>query len=168
MISHMYFYPSEKLMKALIKASKRGVKIIITTNKNDSLIPGMQKLHVEGSHAKLTELLQKGNSSHIEIFEYAANYTTLHKKVIIVDRKTVALGSANMGHKSLEGMKDNEINLVIESESFANETKKILDKDNENSKQLTGGQAVNSDDKVISYNKVKAEIQDKFLNPLFL
>jgi phosphatidylserine/phosphatidylglycerophosphate/cardiolipin synthase-like enzyme len=159
------------LLKALCKASKRGVKLVITTNKNDSTSPGMHGLYVDGNKAKLAELLEKGKKENIEIYEYAADFTTLHKKVFVIDDQVVALGSANIGHKSLEGSSDNELNLIIDSTSFAKETESILSVDNENSKRIVEF-PINSTGKdnetKLNHTHVLSQLQTQLLNRMVL
>jgi phosphatidylserine/phosphatidylglycerophosphate/cardiolipin synthase-like enzyme len=118
-ISHMYFHPSQELLQALIDASNRGVNIIIITNRSGEDMPGSHKLFAELSKSNWKRLFQGHPKPNVEIYEYDAAQTTYHKKIVVVDGEKVATGSSNCGLKSLEGLLDEEYNVIVDSEEFA-------------------------------------------------
>ena len=48
---------------------------------------------------------------------YENNFRMAHTKIFVVDKKWVSIGSFNLNHRSVDH--DFELNLVIDSESFA-------------------------------------------------
>jgi len=127
-INHMYFHPTEKLLRALIDASNRGVKITLMTNKWGSQSPGSHMSYAELSRYYAKALFEGKEKPNIELYEYDVPFTTLHKKVILIDGKTTLTGSSNIGEKSLEA-RDYEINLKIESEDYAERVTQLLEED---------------------------------------
>ncbi len=129
-IDHLYFQPPERLFDALVRASNRNVQITVLTNKNGSKSPGSHALYTERSRYYARSLFEGRPKANIELFEYDVPYTSLHKKLVVIDGKKCLLGSANMGKKSLENL-DYEINLKIDSEGFAEEVIKSIEEDKE-------------------------------------
>jgi hypothetical protein len=129
-IDHLYFHPPERLFKALVDASNRGVHITVLTNKNGSKSPGSHALYTERSRHFARSLFEDRPKENIELYEYDVPYTSLHKKVVVVDGKFSLFGSANMGKKSLENL-DYELTMKVESESFATEVLASIEEDKE-------------------------------------
>jgi cardiolipin synthase len=106
-IGNSYFIPDRLLMRALLDARKRGVKIRI-------VLPGphMDSPMVRyASRAAWDRLMSAG----IEIYEYLP--TMFHCKVMIVDRQWVSVGSANFDMRSFR--LNYEANLNVFSEPLA-------------------------------------------------
>ena len=129
-VDHLYFHPPERLFEAFVRASNRDVQITVLTNKNGEKSPGSHALYTERSRYYARSLFEGKLKSNIELFEYDVPYTSLHKKLVVIDGKTCLLGSANMGKKSLENL-DYEMNLKVESEGFAAEVTKSIEEDKE-------------------------------------
>ncbi len=126
-ISHMFFHPSPELLDALVEAAKRGVKINILTNGNETFSPRTHGIFAPRNryhYSQLLKALPKELQSNVRVYEYGAKYqntplnTTFHKKIVIIDNKVFA-GSSNMGFKSLRSMSDHEINFVTKSHEAA-------------------------------------------------
>lgn len=84
-----YFIPSRRLLKILVRASKRGRKVNIVLGKMSDvpfIKPATQYLY--------DKLLRNG----IRIFEYKE--AVLHAKACIVDKQWVSIGSLNLNHLS--------------------------------------------------------------------
>ena len=94
---------ANKILKALADAKARGVdvKIVIDEYPDD--------------HEKGVEFLQEHNIS----VKYDGKSQTTHAKLIIIDSKTVILGSSNWRYYSLD--KNNEANVKILSKVIAKE-----------------------------------------------
>ncbi len=127
-IDHLYFHPPQELLEALIDASNRGVKITLIINRFGSHNPASHALFAELSRYFAQRLFEGTSKPNVEVYEFATPKTTLHKKVVVFDKKTALVGSANIGKKSLEGL-DYEINLKVESEEFAAEVSRSIEKD---------------------------------------
>ena len=74
-----------------------------------------------------------------EIFEYDVEGVWLHKKMMLIDRETLLVGSYNLGIKSAYG--DYEIVLVIHSREAALDAFRIFERDLSYSRKITAEQA---------------------------
>ncbi len=127
-INNLYFHPNQRLLDSLINASNRGVHITILTNTNGARSPGLHGLYTSRSRKHVSLLFQGIPKPNIELYEYEVDHSTLHKKVMIIDRKTTMLGSTNIGKKCLESH-DYEINIKVESEEFAEQVSVSMEAD---------------------------------------
>lgn len=133
-ISHMYFLPPRKILRALEKSAQRGVKITVFTNQSASDSPGTHLLYCTRS-CYYAKQLYRASPDNVELFTYNVPYTTLHTKIWIFDSQKVFMGSSNIGPKSLEG-NDHEWNAKIESPSFAKQCQEDLLIDRQNSLRM--------------------------------
>ena len=106
-ITTAYFNPNESMVKLLREAVERGVEV-------DIMMPG--------KHTDMRVANIAGNDSFDELLEAGVNLwyyqkTMLHSKIIIVDDYVSCIGSANFNHRSM--LKDDEVNMVVLSESLA-------------------------------------------------
>ena len=127
-IENLYFHPPKQLLNALIRASNRGVNIVILTNKNGSKSPGSHALYTQRSRYHSRQLFEGHPKANITLFEYEVPYTSLHKKIMVIDENTTFIGSANLGMKSLKNL-DYEMNLKVESETFATQVAQAIESD---------------------------------------
>ena len=106
LIANAYFLPGEKLRRALLHATQRGVKVKL-------LLQGKYEYFMQFHTTKAfyKELTQAG----IEIYEYHAAY--LHAKVAVIDGRWATVGSSNLDPLSL--LLAREANVVVEDEVFA-------------------------------------------------
>ncbi len=127
-IDHMYFHPTKGVMKALIEAANRGVKITIITNGyNEKTSPkGHQFFGPRNryNYCELKNALKGKQKNNVSVYEFKVRKTTLHKKVIVVDDYIIS-GSSNLGYKSLVTMSDHEMNFVTRNKQAADETANI-------------------------------------------
>jgi hypothetical protein len=128
LVNNLYFHPPEKLLNAFIRASNRGVHITILTNTNGAASPGLHALYTSRSRKFVSEIYQGKMNNKIELYEYEVESSTLHKKVMIIDRKVTLLGSTNIGQKCLESH-DYEINAKVESAAFADQVMVSMETD---------------------------------------
>jgi phosphatidylserine/phosphatidylglycerophosphate/cardiolipin synthase-like enzyme len=138
-IDHMYFHPSEALLQALIRASKRGVAISLITNQNKADAPALHQVYVPLSRYYWKRLFREGSSENIFIYEYQVPYTTLHKKIFLID-DCVATGSTNCGFVSMQGM-DHEYNVIFHGRDLADKTWDTIDVDIDQSKLISPSEA---------------------------
>lgn len=94
-----YFVPDHRTQKTLISAARRGVKVSVLVPRNSDV-----RLTRWAAKAVYAYLMDAG----VHIFEYLPRM--LHAKVIIVDRKWVSLGTANLDYRSL--FQNYELNLI--------------------------------------------------------
>ena len=88
-ITSAYFLPKRSLVRALVKARQRGVKV-------DILVPGPTDVPIVkwASYSLLNKLL----SHSIHIWEYQGR--NLHSKYMLIDQYA-SMGSMNLNHRSL-------------------------------------------------------------------
>ena len=105
-ISNAYFLPGGKLRRALIRAAKRGVRVIL-------LLQGKYEYFMQYHAARPVygALLSAG----VEIHEYEVSF--LHAKVAVVDGHWATVGSSNLDPLSL--LLAREANVVVDDRAFA-------------------------------------------------
>lgn len=112
-----YFVPDELIVKALLQARQRGVRIRI-------LLPGP---HIDSDAVRLASragwgpLLQAG----IEIHEYQP--TMLHVKLLVVDGELVSVGSTNFDIRSFR--LNDEASLNLYDRAFAGHMVSVFEED---------------------------------------
>ena len=124
-LSASYFVPDELAIKALVDASKRGVKIRIITPGEDI----DSKIVRAASRALWGDLLKAG----IQIAEYQP--TMYHVKAMVVDSLMVSVGSTNFDQRSFSI--NDEANLNIIDAEFAREQVAIFNDDWKRAKVIT-------------------------------
>lgn len=109
LIANAYFVPGKRFRKALIDATKRGVKVRL-------LLQGrMEYFLMFATHAYYCEFLQ----SDIEIYEYRKSF--MHSKVAVIDQQWATVGSSNIDPFSL--LLAREANVIVLDKGFAEELK---------------------------------------------
>ncbi|MBN8503905.1 MAG: cardiolipin synthase ClsB [Burkholderiales bacterium] len=100
-----YFYPSARLLRALLNAARRGVEVRL-------LLQGQFDYRIAdwAARALYEQLLDKG----VRIFEYRAAF--LHAKVALADEDWATLGSSNLDPTSL--LLNLEANVVVSDARF--------------------------------------------------
>ena len=120
-----YMVVDALIMNSLTEAMRRGVKVRI-------VLPGEHTDSFMVRHASRAQwgpLLAAG----AEIYEYEP--TMYHCKVFIVDRMLVSVGSTNFDNRSF-GLND-EANLNVYEEPFAEHLTEVFEADRERSRQVT-------------------------------
>jgi cardiolipin synthase len=119
-----YFVPGPRVVRSLLRASARGVKIQI-------MLPSVSDVPIVklASRAYLTPLLKAG----IEIYEREG--TILHAKVMLIDDCWVTLGSANFDYRSFH--RNYEVNVIVDSQEFASQVERMFADDLARSRRVT-------------------------------
>ncbi|HEY4530787.1 MAG TPA: phospholipase D-like domain-containing protein [Luteimonas sp.] len=112
-----YFVPDELIMKALVAARKRGVRVRV-------LLPGK---HIDSETVRLSSKASWGGllDEGIEIHEYQP--TMLHVKLLIVDGELVSLGSTNFDIRSFR--LNDEASLNVYDRAFAARMTEVFEQD---------------------------------------
>jgi len=148
LLEHLYCLPIDPLLEALMEAVKRGVKLTLITNGLNKDSSNGAHFFIWGNRISYVPLFY-GNSFHFwessaaarqptkntEIFEYDVDDVWLHKKMMLIDRKILVIGSYNLSIKSAYG--DYEIILVIHSEEVAQDALTVHEKDVQNSRRIS-------------------------------
>ena len=123
-ITNPYFVPDETMIKTLIAAAERGVKVVL-------LIPGAidHNLVREASRSEFGRLLKSG----IRIHEYRP--ALLHSKTMVVDGVWATVGSTNLDYRSFA--LNEELNVVVYDSVTAQRLEKIFEQDLANSRPVT-------------------------------
>ena len=124
LITNPYFIPDEVLTKALLKAARRGVRVVV-------LLPGESdnRFTYTASRSHYGELLLGG----VQIFEYTA--ALLHAKTIVVDGVWSTIGTTNFDNRSFS--LNQEINITVYDAQLANQLEQIFEDDMKYSQQIT-------------------------------
>ena len=118
-----YFVPGLRLMRALIRAARRGISVrLLLPARSD--VPLVQLL----GRSYYGPLLKNG----IEIYELEREI--LHAKVMQIDGERTVVGSANLDQRSFH--RNFEINLIIDDAAFSGQVKAMLRKDFADSRRI--------------------------------
>lgn len=118
-----YFYPSARLLRALGRAARRGVRIrLLLQGRVDYAVAAWAAQALYGS------LIARG----IEVYEYHEAF--LHAKVALVDRQWATVGSSNLDPTSL--LLNLEANVVVLAPGFNGQVHQAFER------ALAGAQAV--------------------------
>jgi cardiolipin synthase len=124
-IANAYFVPDGLLLRTLVQAARRGVRIEI-------IMPGPLCNHAMVRWTSRTlwgPLLRNG----IRLYEFQP--TNFHCKYLIADDQWVSVGSANLDNRSLR--LNEECNLNILDRQFAAEQVRTFEEDKRNSAEVT-------------------------------
>lgn len=112
-IASAYFLPGRVFRRALVRAARRGVRVVL-------LLQGRIEYRLQhyATHALYGRLL----AAEVEIYEYQASY--LHAKVAVVDGQWATVGSSNIDPFSL--LLAREANLGVQDAGFAGELRASL------------------------------------------
>ena len=141
-----YFVPDDLIMKALLAARQRGVKVRV-------ILPGK---HIDSETVRLAskahwgELLLGG----IEIYEYQP--TMIHNKLLIVDGEMTSVGSTNFDVRSFQ--LNDEASLNIYDPGFAARMTEVFEADLKPTVQFTY--------RMWQDRPVKDKMAEKFMLPL--
>ncbi|MBW4935488.1 cardiolipin synthase [Marinobacter sp. F4206] len=115
-ISSPYFVPDFQVMNALQLAALRGVDVrILIPEKSDSRLIGL------AAYSYLVQACQTG----IQIYRYQPGF--MHQKVILVDDRYAAVGTANLDNRSMR--LNFEITAVTTARHFINSVESMLEED---------------------------------------
>lgn len=139
-IANLYFNPISPLFKSLLNASNRGINIELVTNGCGEKAPHFNQYvgwatrvnYVPlfyGREWSFGEAKQAENTpaNQVKIYEYEVEDILYHKKIMVVDRRYVVIGSYNLSFRSDRG--DYEIVFVIDSKEVAQKILKVIERD---------------------------------------
>lgn len=112
-LAHAYFLPGRILLRALVNAAQRGVKVVL-------LLQG--KVEYRLQHYATRALYRQLLAAGVEIHEYQTSY--LHAKVAVVDGMWATVGSSNLDPFSL--LLAREANLAVRDAAFASSLRLCL------------------------------------------
>ena len=141
-----YFVPDDMIMKALLAARQRGVKVRV-------ILPGK---HIDSETVRLVSKAQWGELllGGIEIHEYQP--TMMHNKLLIVDGEMTSVGSTNFDVRSFQ--LNDEASLNIYDAAFAAHMTEIFEADLKPTKQYTY--------QMWKERPLKDKLAEKFILPL--
>jgi len=117
-----YFYPSGRMLRALRRAVRRGVRVrLIVPQKSDVIISGW------ATHGLYGRLLRAG----IEVWEYEP--AMMHAKIAIIDDSLVA-GSANLDLRS--GRINHELVVIVTDPAIVAKARGDFENDLRSSRQI--------------------------------
>ncbi|MEX2474666.1 cardiolipin synthase [Marinobacter sp.] len=123
-IASPYFVPDFQIMNALQLAALRGVDVrIIIPEKSDS------RLIRIAAYSYLVQACQAG----VGIYRYQPGF--MHQKVILVDNRYAAVGTANLDNRSMR--LNFEITAINTSETFVSEVTRMLEEDLANARLMS-------------------------------
>lgn len=124
LIATPYFVPGPRMIRSLLRAVRRGVKVRL-------LLPARSDLPLVRllGRSYYGALLRKG----IEIRELEPQI--LHAKVMLIDGERTIIGSANLDQRSFH--RNHELNSVIDDMTFGRQIRRVLRKDFAISRQVT-------------------------------
>ena len=124
LITNPYFIPDDHMIAALLKATARGVHVVV-------LVPARSdfKITYRASRRHYGEMLQGG----IEIFEYSP--ALLHSKTMVVDGVWATVGSTNFDNRSFA--LNEELNVGVYDRDVAQKLEQIFATDLKRSRRVT-------------------------------
>ncbi|WP_218142704.1 cardiolipin synthase ClsB [Formivibrio citricus] len=105
-LSNAYFLPGRRLMRAILDAARRGVRVSLLLQ--GRIEYGFQHYATQSYYATLLE-------AGVRIFEYQESF--LHAKVAVIDGQWATVGSSNVDPFSL--LLAREANVVVDDAAFA-------------------------------------------------
>ncbi len=103
-IEHCYF-SDQKIVDALVERSKQGVRVTV-------IVPADPDLHHNANQQAVARLLEGGNKKRVQVFYYPR---IVHGKIMLIDKETAFVGSANFMASSLDSM--GEVNVLLRGET---------------------------------------------------
>ncbi len=123
-ISSPYFVPDFQIMNALQLAALRGVDVrVLIPEKSDSRLIGL------AAYSYLVQACKSG----VGIYRYQPGF--MHQKVILVDDRYTAVGTANLDNRSMR--LNFEITAVTTAPHFINSVEAMLEDDLANCRLMT-------------------------------
>lgn len=126
-----YFVPDEQLMSALQLAALRGVDVRILIPET----PDQQLVYLSSF-----SYLQEAEKAGVNIYRYLPGF--LHQKVMLVDDRYAAVGTANLDNRSMR--LNFEVTMVVIDEDFAREMEAMLLEDFHHSRRATAAEYTDS------------------------
>ena len=122
-IVNPYFVPGPRVIRSLLRAAGRGVKVQMILPANND-VPLVRLV----SRSYYTPLLKAG----IEIFEREG--TVLHAKVMLIDESWTVVGSANLDQRSFH--RNYEVNVIVDNPAFGQQVADMFRNDLARSRRI--------------------------------
>jgi cardiolipin synthase len=122
-IVNPYFVPGPRVVRSLLRAAGRGVKVQMILPANND-VPLVRLV----SRSYYTPLLNAG----IEIFEREG--TVLHAKVMLIDESWTVVGSANLDQRSFH--RNYEVNVIVDNPAFGQQVADMFRNDLARSRRI--------------------------------
>lgn len=103
-VEHCYLSDPE-VVSALVRRSLDNVRVIV-------IVPERPDLHYHSNLQSIARLVSEGNRSSMQVLLFPG---VVHGKIILIDRETAFVGSANLMRSSLDEM--GEVNVLIRGAS---------------------------------------------------
>ena len=116
-VTNAYFLPPAKLVRGLVAAARRGVKVKVILAATTDV-----KLVLYAARGLYPRLLKNG----VEVYEWAAG-RVLHAKTAVVDGTWATVGSSNLDPMSLR--QNLEVNAIVTDPSFGAALEKMFNED---------------------------------------
>ncbi|MEW6430596.1 MAG: phospholipase D-like domain-containing protein [Myxococcota bacterium] len=123
-LTHAYFVPPRKVLKALIHAAQRGVRVALVLAASTDV-----KLVLYAARGLYPRLLKNG----VEVYEWKGR--VLHAKTAVVDGTWSTVGSANLDAMSLRH--NLEVNAVVADPVFSQAVERLFVEDLEHCERVT-------------------------------
>ncbi len=124
LLTHAYFVPPTRMLRALLKAARRGVEVVVMLGATTDV-----RLVYLASGGLYEKLLLAG----VRVYEW--NGRVLHAKTAVVDGRWATIGSSNLDSLSLR--MNLEANAVIESEPFGGAMEAMFAQDLVHCREIT-------------------------------
>lgn len=123
-LTHAYFMPPKKVLKALLQAAQRGVRVALVLAASTDV-----KLVLYAARGLYPRLLKSG----VEVYEWKGR--VLHAKTAVVDGAWSTVGSANLDAMSLRH--NLEVNAVVADPVFSQAVERLFVDDLEHCERVT-------------------------------
>lgn len=124
-VTNAYFLPPAKMVRSLVAAARRGVKVSVILAATTDV-----KLVLYAARGLYPRLLQNG----IEVYEWASG-RILHAKTAVVDGSWATVGSSNLDPLSLR--QNLEVNAIVTEPAFAAALEKMFLEDLSQCERIT-------------------------------
>ncbi len=123
-LTHAYFMPPSRVLKALMRAARRKVRVVV-------ILAASTDVHLVlwAARGIYHRLLRAG----VEVYEWEG--PILHAKTAVVDTRWATVGSANLDSLSLR--QNLEVNAVFEDVGFAAALEKMFEEDLSQCRRIT-------------------------------
>ncbi|MDX5298999.1 MAG: phospholipase D-like domain-containing protein, partial [Gammaproteobacteria bacterium] len=123
-IASPYFVPDLQILHALQLASLRGVDVRVLIPENPD-----HRVVWLAAYSYLVQAERAG----VGIYRYKPGF--MHQKVLLVDDRFAAIGTANLDNRSMR--LNFEVNAIVEDETFVEEVERMLVRDLAQSRRMT-------------------------------
>jgi len=124
LLTHAYFLPPSRVVRALTRAARHGVRVVVILAASTDV-----RAVLYAARALYRRLLKAG----VEVYEWEGR--VLHAKTAVIDNSWSTVGSANLDPQSLR--ENLEINAVFIDSHFANAVERMFEGDLKSCTEIT-------------------------------